>query len=178
MTPQEIHNKYNEQQGKYFSYIIFCFFFLIPQAFVLKEANCCFTSLKPLIIPYKNIREKTNPRQVPSPREQNASVFYISIGNLEILHANVLFHGTASQIERLNLTLHKGFFNKVGCTVFYLWGIDVPSDMLSIANFCFTKAGKNFNQPLSNQENISYLSCLLHNLLPNAVLTIVNHYAF
>lgn len=115
---------------------------------------------------------------MPSPREQNASLFYISIGNLEILHANILFHGAASQIERLNLAPHKGFSIKWGCTVFCLWKIDASSDMVSIANFGFAKAGRNFNQPLSNQENISYLSCLQHNLLPNVVFTIVNHYAF
>lgn len=95
-----------------------------------------------------------------SPREHALLCFIFPLEIWDILHANILFHGAASQIERLNLAQYKGLFNKVGCTVFCLQKIDASSDISEIANFCFSKAEGISTSPLSNQENIPLASCL------------------
>lgn len=90
---------------------------------------------------------------MPSPRERALFCFTFPLEIWQILHANVLFHGTASQIERFYLVvLWKKLFNEVDCTVFCLQNIDASSDMTEIANFYFPKAEWISTKTLSNQE--------------------------
>jgi len=112
---------------------------------------------------------------VQSPREHALLCFIFPLEIWEILHANILFHGAASQIERLNLAWHKGLFNKVGCTVFCLQKIDASSDMSEIVNFCFSKAEGISASPLSNQEKHSLSIFSEGSLLASSVWTTMYH---
>lgn len=127
---------------------ILTFFFLTLQAFVLKKENCCFTSLKPLVIWCKNIRENLIQDRCSPQGDVLVFVLYFHWKSRRFLHTNILFHGAASQIERLNLAQYKGFFNKVGCTVFCLQKIDASSDMSKIANSYFSKAAGISTSPI------------------------------